>query len=133
MATMNTDEEQIRHVIDTWHRATSAGDVDSVMPLMTEDVVFLTPGNLPVHGRAAFEQGLKNLLKSHSIESRAEVLEMQVDGALAYCWTNLTVTINPSASGEGLTRSGPTLTVFRKQTNGEWLLYRDANLLPPRK
>jgi uncharacterized protein (TIGR02246 family) len=84
MAAKNTDEEQIRHVIDTWHRATSTGDVDSVMPLMTEDVVFLTPGNLPVRGRAAFEQGLKNLLKSHSIESRAEVLEMQVDGALAY-------------------------------------------------
>ena len=28
---MNVDEEQIRRVIDTWHRATSAGDVDSVM------------------------------------------------------------------------------------------------------
>jgi ketosteroid isomerase-like protein len=42
----------------------------------------------------------------------------------------LDVTITP-AQGSPSHRSGYTLTIFRKQANGSWLLARDANLLGP--
>ena len=42
------DEQNIRALIDTWAQATHAGDLTAQMNLMTEDVVFLTAGNMPM-------------------------------------------------------------------------------------
>ena len=59
---MERDEDAIRAVVATWHRATAAGDVDAVLALMTEDATFLGAGRPPMHSRAAFEQALRMLL-----------------------------------------------------------------------
>ena len=45
---MSTDEQQIRALVATWMQATQAGDVDTVLDLMTDDVVFLVPGRPPI-------------------------------------------------------------------------------------
>jgi uncharacterized protein (TIGR02246 family) len=128
---LNADERRIRDLIAEWHRATAAGDVPSVLRLMSEDVVFLAAGQPPMQGRGEFEKGLRGLLKSHRVESSGKVEEIRVSGDLAYCWTSLTVRITPRAGGDGMERSGSALSIFRKQANGiTWLLARDANLLP---
>ena len=44
---MSTDEQAIRNLVEQWHRATAAGDVDTVLGLMAEDVVFLMAGKPP--------------------------------------------------------------------------------------
>jgi uncharacterized protein (TIGR02246 family) len=127
---MNSDEQAIRDLISRWHSATAAGDVDSVLKLMAEDVVFLVAGKPPMRGRRAFEQGLRQLLRSHRIESSGEIQEIAVSGDLAYSWTALEVRITPLAGGDSNSRSGFALTVLRKQANGAWMVTRDANLLP---
>ncbi len=43
-AFMNTDEQAIRDLVGRWHTATAAGDGDTVLGLMAEDVVFLVAG-----------------------------------------------------------------------------------------
>ena len=126
---MATDEESIRGVIDRWHAATAAGDVDGVLRLMAEDVVFLVPGRPPMTGRSGFEKGLRQLLDSHRIESTGDVREIEVSGDLAYCLNWLTVRISPLSGGEPSVRSGHSLSVFRKQPDGSWVLSLDANLL----
>ena len=129
---MNADERRIRDLIAEWHRATAAADVPSVLRLMSEDVVFLLAGKPPMQGRDQFEKGLRELLKSHRVESSGKVEEVRVSGDLAYCWTTLTVRVTPRSGGEGMERSGSALSIFRRQANGiAWLLARDANLLLP--
>ena len=128
---MSSDEQAIRALIAEWHRATVAGEVDRVSPLMAEDVVFLTAGNPPMKGRAAFAEGLRTILKTHRIESSGEIQELQVSGDLAYCWNRLTVKIVPKTGGEPIARTGAALSVFRKQPDGSSVLSRDANLMPP--
>jgi uncharacterized protein (TIGR02246 family) len=81
---MNTDEQAISDLIALWHRATAAGDVDTVLSLMAEDAVFLV-GQPPMRGRDAFERGLRGLLTQHRIESTGDVQELEVSGSLAYC------------------------------------------------
>ena len=44
---MTEDERAIREVIATWMRASVAGDTATVLSLMTDDVVFLVPGQEP--------------------------------------------------------------------------------------
>jgi uncharacterized protein (TIGR02246 family) len=128
---MSTDEQAIRELIAEWHRATIAGEVERVAPLMAEDVVFLTAGNPPMKGRATFEEGLRTILKTHRLESKGDIQELQISGDLAYCWNQLTVKITSRAGGDGMMRSGAVLSVFRKRPDGSWVLFRDANLIPP--
>ena len=127
---MSSDEQMIRDNIARWHRATAAGDVDTVLGLMDEDAMFLVAGKPPMKGRDAFEKSLRAVLASHSIQSTGEIEEVEVSGNLAYCLTLLTVRIMPRSGGAASERSGRTLSVFRKKANGSWLLARDANLLP---
>lgn len=128
---MNSDEQAIRDLIAQWHRATVAGDVDTVLGLMSEDVVFLTPGMPPMQGRDAFGKALRELLRTHRIDSSGEAQEVQVSGDLAYSWTRLKVGIVPLAGGEFKTRAGNALSILRRQADGSWIMTRDANLLPP--
>ena len=119
----------IRQLVAEWHRATAAGDVSSLLNLMADDVVFLTPGQMPMRGRDAFGAAFEAALKSMRIESTGEIQEVVVSGDVAYCWTQLSVTISPRSSGAAVRRSGPALTIFRKKTDGTWVLARDANML----
>ncbi|MEO8487540.1 MAG: nuclear transport factor 2 family protein [Betaproteobacteria bacterium] len=59
---MDRDEKALREIIDRGHRATAAGDVETVLTLRADDVVFLQPGKPPMNGRGAFERGLRDLL-----------------------------------------------------------------------
>jgi len=126
---MNADEQATRNLVSLWHSATAEGDVEAVLRLMAEDVVFLVAGHPPMKGRSTFEQGLRGLLASHRLESTAEIQEIQVSGTLAYCWSVLNVQITPKAGGNSVARSGSAVSILRKQANGSWLVVRDANLL----
>ena len=50
---MTEDERAIRELVATWMAASRAGDLDTVLGLMTEDVVFMVPGREPF-GKEAF-------------------------------------------------------------------------------
>lgn len=128
---MNADEKAIRGVIARWHEATAAGKVEDVLPLMHEDVVFLVAGKAPMKGRAAFEKGLRSLLAGHTIRSSGDVQEVEVSGDLAYARTNLSITVTPLVGGKPNSYSANALSIFRKQSDGHWVLVRDANLLAP--
>ena len=128
---MSTDEADVRALIQRWHDATAQGDVDAVLALMSEDVEFFVAGKAPMKGRDAFAAGLRGLLKTHRIVSSGDVREVQVSGDLAFAVSLLTVRIIPTSSGEESLRSGYALSVFRRRSDGDWLLVRDANLLPP--
>ena len=41
---MTDDAGQIRELIDSWIAASNAGDVPALMDMMTDDVIFMTPG-----------------------------------------------------------------------------------------
>jgi len=128
---MTDDQKAIRAVIAKWHDATAAGDVDTVLELMSEDVVFLVAGHEPMRGRQAFADGLRSLLQTHHVESTGIVQEVVVSGDLGYSWTQLKVSMTARAGGDSNVRTGSTLSIFRKNHDGAWVLARDANLLTP--
>jgi uncharacterized protein (TIGR02246 family) len=122
-----TDEEAIRNLITTWQEATKAGNLSQLLELMTDDVVFLTPGQPPMN-KESFAKGFESVLEKMTITSSSNIQEIIVTGDFAYCWSHLTVTMTPKSGGESIRRSGYTLTVFRKE-HGSWRLARDANML----
>lgn len=130
---MQSEEQQIRQLVATWAAATKSGDVDTVLGLMTDDVVFLVPGRPPMRKDefASTLQGQTNK-SGPQIDGSSEIQEIQLAGDWAFMWTKLSVKASPLDGSDPVERAGHTLTILRK-TDGKWLLARDANLLAPVK
>jgi uncharacterized protein (TIGR02246 family) len=129
---VNTNDEQaIRNAIASWIDATRNGDVAAILPLMTEDVVFLLPGQPPMTGRDSFADSMRKMARTHRVMPDSVVEEVVVSGDLAYSRTRLEVRIEPLGGGVAVRRAGHTLSVFRRNAQGQWQLARDANLLAP--
>jgi uncharacterized protein (TIGR02246 family) len=110
--------------------ATKAGDTETVLSLMTDDVVFLLAGHPPMLGKAAYAAASKPPAGKEmpKFDGKSEIQEIKVVGDWAFMWTNLTVVVTPPGGAAPMTRAGNTLTILNKQ-NGKWLLARDANML----
>jgi uncharacterized protein (TIGR02246 family) len=68
-----SDEKQIRGLIDTWLRVSAAGDINQILPLMAEDVVFLVAGQPPMRGRDAFAASFAGWKDKFRLETSCEV------------------------------------------------------------
>lgn len=127
---MQNDEREIRQLVATWMKATKAGDFDTVLSLMADDVVFLLPGQPPMIGKSAFAAAAKaqSGREPPQFDGTSEIQEIKVLGEWALMWTKLTVVVTPPGGAPSMTRAGHTLSVLEKQ-NGKWVLARDANML----
>lgn len=114
-------------MVAEWARASGAGDLEAIKPLMDDDILFLTAGNAPF-GRDVFIQHFGNNVKQISVNVSADVREIEVREDLAFARTWLEVRITPM-NGEPMTRMGYTLSVYRRRPGGRWKLWRDANLV----
>lgn len=125
-----SDDEAIRTVVRTWNDATKAGDLNVILGLMTDDAVFMVPGREPF-GREAFAEAFR-AMEGVAIEVACEIVELEILGDWAFVRNSIDVEVTPR-DGTPARRSGYTLTLFRKQPDGRWLLARDANLLTVRR
>ena len=125
---MTDDARQIRELIDSWIAASNAGDVPALMDMMTDDVIFMTPGR-PPFGKAQFAADSERV-KGAAIDAHAEVQEIDVFGPRAYIRNHVRVEL--SVPGQPARRmSGYAMSVLRKEADGRWRIARDANLVMP--
>ena len=122
------DERQIRELIESWIAASNARDLPALMDMMTDDVVFMTPGRAPF-GKAEFAADVGRM-KSVAIDARAEVQEIEVFGPRAYIRNHIQVEL--TSPGQAPKRmSGYAMSILRKEADGRWRIARDANLVMP--
>lgn len=129
---MLSDEKQIRQLVSTWMSATKAGDIETVLSLMSDDVIFLVSGQQPMR-KVDFEKAAQSQVMgadAPKFDGSSEIQEIKIVGDWAFMWQKLTVVTTPSDGAQAITRKGHTLTIFEKQ-NGRWVLARDANMLAP--
>jgi ketosteroid isomerase-like protein len=93
-----------------------AGDAD-------RDMVFLVPGQ-PSFGKKEFKAAWDGPMKGPRLESKADLEECIVSGNMACTRTRLAVAIT-TPDGNVSRASGYTLSFFRKQPDGRWLLARE--------
>jgi uncharacterized protein (TIGR02246 family) len=122
------DARQIRQLVDSWIAASKAHDLPALMDMMTDDVVFMTPGR-PPFGKAEFAADSERM-KGAAIDARADVQEIEVFGPWAYVRNHIQAEL--TFTGQAPRRmSGYAMTVLRKDADGRWRIARDANLVMP--
>jgi len=128
---MQQDQEEIRQLVSKWMAATKAGDTETLLSLMSDDVVFLVPGGIVMH-KAEFAAAARSQSgpNAPAFEGTSEIQEIKILGDWAFMWTKLVVVANVPGNARPVKRAGHTLSILRRQ-NGKWVLARDANLLAP--
>jgi len=132
---MSRDEQSVREFHSTWIAAVNAGDLEKLLAMLADDVVLINPGGEPIgrEGFIAVFSGAHRQLKIHCV---SELQEVVVVGDVAYTWARDSLAITPRVTdnetqSETTHLAGHRLTVYRKSSDGRWLLTRDAHTLSP--
>jgi uncharacterized protein (TIGR02246 family) len=125
---MTDDVHQIRQLVDAWIAASKAHDLHALMDMMTDDVIFMTPGR-PPFGKAEFAADSERM-KGAAIDARADLQEIEVFGPQAFIRNHIQAELTfPDQAPRRM--SGYAMTVLRKDADGRWRVARDANLVMP--
>src|SRR5262245_10119225 len=103
---MTEDERAIRNLVNTWMFATGKGDIETMLNLMADDVIFMVPGQRPF-GKEAFAAAARGMVNAH-FEGRSDIEELTVLGNWAYLRNHIEMTITPE-HGASVRRAGYTL------------------------
>ena len=125
---MKTDDQAIRDLVMTWLDASKKGDVKALLSMLADDVIFMVPGQEPF-GKDTFAANATKL-KALQVEATSDIQELKILGEWAWMRNRLDVSMTPP-DGKRIRRSGFTLTILRKTSDGNWVIARDANLLTP--
>jgi uncharacterized protein (TIGR02246 family) len=120
------DEQEIRDVVKDWLAASEDGDLQTVLSLMDDDVLFLVPGKEPF-GKEEFAAASKQMANVR-MKGTSEIKEIEIVKDWAWMRTSLKVRAT-MPDGKTVVRSGSTLTILRRNAGGKWLVLCDANLL----
>jgi len=123
---MSDDVRAIRNLIDRWLKASKAGDTQTVLNMMTDDVIFMTCGRDPF-GKEEFAAA-SAMMSDMTIDGTADVKEVSIHGDWAWARTHLSITVT-MPDGKELRRSGYVLSILTKDMDSIWRIARDANLL----
>ena len=122
------DEQEIRELVDTWLTASKAGDTKTLLSLLADDVLFLTPGREPF-GKEEFAQH-DDSMESMTMDAAIDIKEIKVIADWAWMRSFLKVTFTP-AGGNPTKHSGHILTILRRNADSKWVIARDANFVMP--
>ena len=123
---MTDDERAIRDLVATWMKASEAGDLNTVLSLMADDVIFMAPGREPF-GKEEF-RAASETMKKVRLTGKSDIRELKVLGDWAYVRNYIEISVM-LPNGTAMQRSGYALSILRKQSDGKWVLWRDANLV----
>jgi uncharacterized protein (TIGR02246 family) len=124
---MSNDEKAIRETVALWMKASMDGDIETVLGLMTDDVVFMVVGQEPF-GKDAFRQGAKNMGTQYRMNGASEIEEVTVLGDWAYARSHISIVMEPVKDARLIHRSGFSMSIWRKDADGRWRIARDANM-----
>jgi ketosteroid isomerase-like protein len=108
-----------------WSAVASEGlaglDVENLLSFWTDDAVVLPPGQPPVIGKDALRQYVEDCMQipGFKITWTSEDVTISPDGNLAYMFSRNQVTLN-DPNGIPTTYPGRAVTIWRRESNGEW-------------
>jgi uncharacterized protein (TIGR02246 family) len=121
----SADEAAIRAVMSSYEAALNASDTAAVMPLYTEDGVFMAPNNPSAVGTAALRQAYEAVFKAITLKVKFTIAEIVVMSPLwAFVRTDSAGTQKINATGATSPEANQELFIFRKGDDGKWRIAR---------
>ena len=107
-------------------RVINSNNIDSLVSMFTDDVVFLAPNDKPIVGKAAVRAWADGYYKAFHTKWDKPVQEFVVSGDYAFERYSYTSTDTPIGGGKTLVDTGWGLVVYHREADGVWRVARDA-------
>jgi uncharacterized protein (TIGR02246 family) len=119
------DETAIRSTLASYNDALNAGETAAVLPLYTDDGVFMPPYSQSAVGKNAVERAYEAVFRELKFHVKFEVAELVVMApGWAYVRTNSSGTTNHRSTGQTTAESNQELFIFKKDDDGIWRIAR---------
>jgi ketosteroid isomerase-like protein len=122
------DVREARRVVEadeSWLAAFNRGDVEALVAIYDPDVVVMPPDRADLHGRAAVAAWLAEVFRESAARQVILHDEVGVEGRTAFLRGRFELELTTRASGEVTRLRGKHLVLWRRDTGGAWLAYRD--------
>jgi ketosteroid isomerase-like protein len=106
--------------------AINSNNIDSLMGMMTDDVVFLAAHSPPMLGRAAVRAWAAAYYDAFNTRWEKDNKEFVVTGDWAFERYNYRSTDTPKAGGKPVMDTGWGLVIYHHDADGKWRVARDA-------
>ena len=119
------DEAAIRSVMLSYEAALNASDTAAVMPLYTEDGVFMPPYNQSAVGKDAVRKAYDAVFEAITLNVKFTIAELvMMAPEWAFVRTNSAGTNKINRSGAVSPEGNQELFVFNKGADGKWRIAR---------
>ena len=106
--------------------AINSNNLDSLMAILTEDIVYQSPNAPEVVGKAAVREWGKGYLDAYTIHWEKQTLDFIIAGDWAFERYKYKEHDIPKAGGPALDDVGKGLNVYHRDADGRWRVARDA-------
>ncbi|HMI56529.1 MAG TPA: nuclear transport factor 2 family protein [Gemmatimonadaceae bacterium] len=111
---------------ENYVRVINSNNIDSLVSMMTDDVVFLAANAPPIVGKPAVRAWAVDYLKAFKTKWDKPVQEFVVSGDYAFERYKYTSTDTPIGGGKDVVDTGWGLVVYHRDADGTWRVARDA-------
>lgn len=111
---------------DAYVTAINSNNLDALLGMLTEDVVFLAAHEPVMVGKAAVRPWLEGYLKAYKTHWDKPVQEFVVSGDWAFERYSYKSTDTPLAGGAPVEDTGWGLMIYHRDADGRWRVARDA-------
>ena len=124
-ATIAKDETVIREVMAAYNAALNGGKTSAVLPLYTDDSVFMPPYSQPAVGIDAIRKAYDAVFDELKFRVKFNIAELVVMApSWAYVRTNSAGTTDHHSTGKTTAELNQELFIFKKGDDGKWLIAR---------
>ena len=124
-ATIVNDEAAIRSVLALYSDALNGGKTGAVLPLYTEDGVFMPPYSQSAVGKEAVRKAYDSVFQELNFHVKFHIAELVVMAPTwAYVRTNSAGTTDHHSTGRTTAEANQELFIFRKGDDGKWRIAR---------
>ena len=118
---------EVEEIFATYSATNRNKDVEGWMALWDEGGIKMVP-NLPsICGKSAIREFKHKKSQSpDDMEMTIKVEDTQLSGDFGFAHGTYFVSITPQGGGAAKSMEGKYLTIFRKQADGAWKIYRDS-------
>lgn len=127
----STNAEEAEAAIAEFNRlylaAINEGDIDALANLTTDGHIMISSGGDPLVGKEALVAAMTGAFERFDFDETWAPEETVVSGDLAYQRGTFVVVARPKAGGDSSRATGNFLRIYRRQSDGEWLMVRDMH------
>lgn len=124
-ATIARDEAGIRDTMAAYNAALNGGKTGAVLPLYTEDGVFMPPYSQSAVGKSAVATAYDKVFEELQFDVKFTIAELVVMAPdWAYVRTNSAGTTFHRSLGKKLAEANQELFIFKKADDGKWRIAR---------